>query len=318
MNKHNSGFTYIFAIIFGVIVLGVVVLVVIASLGLKTPNDFLQSNKVATLPPDFSISIDPTTNLKTYTNNKYSFTFEYPDDWRLGKWDIFASETNFTSKIISLVVKNAHATASFMEYSPLPYNFDGKELLGLWLQNTDEDKTWEEVSPTKPNHYQYSVYNGGPLGIFLNVWSNPSNKTLTELKDEYHKFVDINGTTGLNQKLLVPPEGEFFQAIWGYESIVIIEKDYIYTIFYAGRNYKKQFNQILSTFQFLEDFQVICEENKGTWLGDFNECESLYKDICEENGGQYSECESACRHFTEEQKEQGAGCITACIEVCAF
>jgi hypothetical protein len=61
----------------------------------------------------------------------------------------------------------------------------------------------------------------------------------------------------------------------------------------------------------------LCEENNGTWLEEFQECEYISRDVCEAAGGEFRECESACRN---EESEDGApiACTMQCVQVCKF
>ncbi|MDD2807724.1 MAG: Gmad2 immunoglobulin-like domain-containing protein [Patescibacteria group bacterium] len=56
-----------------------------------------------------------------------------------------------------------------------------------------------------------------------------------------------------------------------------------------------------------------CQNNKGIWLENFQECEHTSQHWCEQNGGTFFECESACRH----DPNHGM-CIQQCIPVCKF
>lgn len=51
----------------------------------------------------------------------------------------------------------------------------------------------------------------------------------------------------------------------------------------------------------------------GRWLQEYNECEYLPKQQCEELGGEYNECASACRHDPDAMM-----CILMCVQVCQF
>lgn len=61
----------------------------------------------------------------------------------------------------------------------------------------------------------------------------------------------------------------------------------------------------------------LCEENGGTWLAEYQECEYIPQDVCESAGGVFAECESACRN---EESEDGAPipCTMQCVQVCKF
>ena len=56
-----------------------------------------------------------------------------------------------------------------------------------------------------------------------------------------------------------------------------------------------------------------CEQEEGTWLEEYQECEWVGQDWCEENGGEFKECESACRH-----DEEAEMCTMRCVLVCEF
>ena len=51
----------------------------------------------------------------------------------------------------------------------------------------------------------------------------------------------------------------------------------------------------------------------GRWLQEYNECEYLPQQQCENLGGEFNECASACRHDPEAMM-----CILMCVQVCSF
>ena len=51
----------------------------------------------------------------------------------------------------------------------------------------------------------------------------------------------------------------------------------------------------------------------GRWLQEYNECEYLPRQQCENLGGEFNECASACRHDPEAMM-----CILMCVQVCQF
>jgi len=62
-----------------------------------------------------------------------------------------------------------------------------------------------------------------------------------------------------------------------------------------------------------DNLAAACQNNQGTWLAEFNECEHVSKEWCKQNGGEFNECESACRH------NPGAEiCTLQCVLVCKF
>jgi hypothetical protein len=56
-----------------------------------------------------------------------------------------------------------------------------------------------------------------------------------------------------------------------------------------------------------------CLSFDGKWLPEYQECEGMSREQCENLGGDYNECASACRH----EKEPGP-CTLQCVFVCKF
>lgn len=56
-----------------------------------------------------------------------------------------------------------------------------------------------------------------------------------------------------------------------------------------------------------------CQLNNSNWLNDYNECEGISKEWCEQHNGIFKDCESACRHNPEAQS-----CTMQCVSVCQF
>ncbi len=54
-----------------------------------------------------------------------------------------------------------------------------------------------------------------------------------------------------------------------------------------------------------------CEAEGGNWLAEYEECEYIGRDWCEQQGGKFLECESACRH-----DPNVAVCTMQCVPVC--
>lgn len=56
-----------------------------------------------------------------------------------------------------------------------------------------------------------------------------------------------------------------------------------------------------------------CAINWWTWLEEFNECEYISQNWCDENWWNFNECESACRNDPEAEF-----CTLQCVPVCSF
>ncbi len=77
---------------------------------------------------------------------------------------------------------------------------------------------------------------------------------------------------------------------------------------------------IIQTYDNFSNFKKLCEDRKGKWLSEFNECEGssetgIANRQCTDLGGSYSECSSVCRH---DPRESEIPCVAVCVEVCKF
>jgi hypothetical protein len=61
------------------------------------------------------------------------------------------------------------------------------------------------------------------------------------------------------------------------------------------------------------EYESVCLVNGGTWLAEYNECEYISQETCEEARGKFDECGSACRH-----EEEMGPCTLNCVPYCAF
>ncbi len=55
-----------------------------------------------------------------------------------------------------------------------------------------------------------------------------------------------------------------------------------------------------------------CEKNDGNWVDDYNECEMISLETCENLGGDFFECGSACRH----EEGENIPCTLQCVPYC--
>lgn len=70
---------------------------------------------------------------------------------------------------------------------------------------------------------------------------------------------------------------------------------------------------ILSENPELTSIKASCEAVNGIWLAEYNECEYVSEEWCNQNNGLWHECESACRHDPEAEI-----CTMQCVTVCRF
>ncbi|MGM5483063.1 MAG: putative hemolysin [Nanobdellota archaeon] len=59
------------------------------------------------------------------------------------------------------------------------------------------------------------------------------------------------------------------------------------------------------------DLAKNCEDNGGKWLEQFNECEGIGNESCQEMGGNFNQCASACRN-----DPNATVCTMQCVPVC--
>jgi len=59
------------------------------------------------------------------------------------------------------------------------------------------------------------------------------------------------------------------------------------------------------------DYATPCDKEGGNWLAEYDECEYVGRDWCEQQNGQFLECESACRHDPDAEF-----CTLQCVPVC--
>lgn len=199
--------------------------------------------------------------LETYSNEEFGFEFRYPKFWRFKTWNIFGNTSELIDEnkgLLSYIIKDVFATISFIDYSPLPNESSSKSVFGFWLQNPNLDfsSKKESRSSESPIDYQYSSYNSAPLGIFVNVWDNKDGETLDQLSEGYGKYqetskVQVAGLPALSVKeqCVFGDEELCPVLVWGHEAIIFVNEDKIYTVFFAGDDYKTDFNKILSTLR---------------------------------------------------------------------
>lgn len=64
-----------------------------------------------------------------------------------------------------------------------------------------------------------------------------------------------------------------------------------------------------------ETQQLSCEQQGGTWLSQYNECEGINQEQCTRAMGTFNECASNCRHDPD---YPNVYCIQVCVPICKF
>ena len=122
------------------------------------------------------------------------------------------------------------------------------------------------------------------------------------------------------QKCMVVNGNYFYDSIEGFE----YEEGYNYEIKVNKELVEGQTPQDTSKYNYILievisktpveiNLDTICTEEGGVWLEQYNECEYISKEICEDLDGRFNECASACRHDSE-----AGACTMQCVLVCEF
>lgn len=69
----------------------------------------------------------------------------------------------------------------------------------------------------------------------------------------------------------------------------------------------------INTNELIEQLELLCIENDGTWVEGFNECEFISQEVCEFSGGEFIECGSACRNDPNTEM-----CTMQCVPYCEY
>jgi hypothetical protein len=59
-----------------------------------------------------------------------------------------------------------------------------------------------------------------------------------------------------------------------------------------------------------------CQEDKGSWIEAYQECENISQEWCDSKRGHFDSCASACRH--DNKDGEPSMCTMQCVFVCSF
>lgn len=178
----------------------------ITSLLMITTSYFFFTNKPAVSPEKYTtnikptISVDPTANWKTYTNNKFHYSFKYPNQWIVREESVSNNQNILSSQF-------------FITYS----KYDEELNITVFNKNTG------------PGYSQY-----------ITPYTTPSQIKFAYVEGTVFE-TDFTGEAGR----LFRQEFQFTKDNYGY--------NIVYNIYKEEKDYGKHiFNQILSTFKFLD------------------------------------------------------------------
>lgn len=183
------------------------------------------------------------------------------------------------------------------------YNTNGKRFLLDLPEDCSEEYKEEDVSITCTTEGSTISVNPQAGGFGMEGYEPAGMEngdiTVNGYTWDYKIWIDEDGTAFAAYDLTDEDTEDYYLIHVEYDPYSIEAKDY--------------FEDILSTFRFLEGNEKLCLENDGTWVNEYDECEYIPEDICTDGGGVYNECESVCRHEPEI-----TACTKQCVAVCEF
>ena len=225
-DKKTNGFVHIFLLII-VVLIGITVFFFMVDplkirLGKDSQYDYLLEKIYGPQksgPPSLPASNPDLSNWETYTNEKYGYSLKHPfDTYRTGSDEqkfIFPSHSyNVPTDFYFAEIRSSNATFRFEKY-----------------QNTPDNSLVEEYGDLKLRNFEVQGYNA--------VEYSYDEKEKQKEREENDKVIMSGGSVGrvyYNKGVLIDNNG------------IIIE---ISTNLYY-KDFKQVFDQILSTFEFME------------------------------------------------------------------
>jgi len=206
-NLYERGFAQFFIILVG----SLVIILAVAFFAINNGQI-----KFAPEPKETTPTItEDTSNWKTYTNEKYSFQVDYPNEWMV-------------EEVLPNTEENTYS------WPPLEVSFAPKPVSSRFV--------WITIDKSENTLDQY---------INNRLCDSPgvcaSSKNATDLQLSNHpakKITDAPGPTS-TEIILVKRENTIYRITTSYEDLSYIE-------LYSQEQKKTIFNQILSTFRFME------------------------------------------------------------------
>lgn len=216
---------------------------------------------------------------KIYINEGLNFSFEYPQDWEF-------IEDYYNQRGLS-----KYSDLLYISVRPTTMKEDS-----FWLLRVLNDMDINEVIQDT---------------VKENPWYPETKKEIVSIEDT--SFVNLPAKKFNHKETIKDQVTDQIVKTYNFSEILLEKDDYVFILPATSKNNDPTLNQILSTFQFLDQNASSCKSNGGVWNEQYKECGGVKKEVCEKIGGVFINCASPCRHDPNANL-----CIQMCEEVCSF
>lgn len=258
-----------------------------------------------------------TSNWKTYTNAQYNFSFKYPPTTILNERRergttgyqlcLEFSETDQTSNS-PLSSQNNSCTWNNLVIGGIDKDFSaGRE--GSFLDTQGFRKEGDITYFKFVQNSEFPI----PRFAIKKIYTNPQNVEIAVING----LSPFNEAEGAAMRLQGTPGEGYLGAIINVNDESLPGLAVVYKQ-ESEKITKDDFSAIINSFTVNLVKPPLAKKEKcisanGKWLAEYEECENVEEDVCENIlGGVFSNCESACRHDPSAQ-----ACIQLCVPVCS-
>jgi hypothetical protein len=179
---------------------------------------------------------------KIYKNDNYGFELRYLSGWR--------TSFNFKTSFRNILIPEVKATPEFFQDISF---YQGNISLNLWFQDPklDEKPILEENFKGEPQYYQYSHYNGAPLGIFVYVFDDARYDEMAKKREIDRGMRKETIFKGLKAYKIIPLRESDYPETWATEKIEVEKDGRLFLVFFSGNKYSSDFKNFVSDFEFI-------------------------------------------------------------------